>query len=114
MSACLPASPPEPVFQQPWHAQVFALTISLNEIGRFSWPEWVARFSDVLAQHGLDKDLDGGDDYFTAWLATLEAILAEDGAAPAPEVDRLRDDWERAYLDTPHGDVVRLTTPRCV
>jgi len=108
MSNCPTVTAPEPVFQQPWHAQAFALTVSLNERGRFTWSDWVARFSAVLAQHGVDKDLDGGDDYFHAWLVTLELILAEDGAAPKPEVDRLRDDWERAYLDTPHGAVVRL------
>ncbi len=108
MSSCITATAPEPVFQHPWHAQVFALTLALNESGRFTWPEWVARFSEMLAQHGLDKELDGGDDYFNAWLETLEMILAEDGAAPAPEVDRYRDDWERAYLGTPHGAVVRL------
>jgi len=109
MSACLPADAPEPVFQQPWHAQVFGLTVTLNENGDFTWSDWVERFSTVLAQHGVDKDLDGGDDYFHAWLETLELILAETGAAPGPEVDQLRNDWERAYLDTPHGAVVRLS-----
>ena len=28
-------------------------------------------------RNGLKKDLDGGDDYFHAWLETLEALLAE-------------------------------------
>ena len=111
MNDCPTVSAPEPVFLQPWHAQVFALTVSLNESGRFTWSDWVARFSAVLADHGLGRDLDGGDDYFNAWLATLELILAEDGAAPTPEVNRLRDDWERAYLETPHGAVVRLDIP---
>jgi len=108
MSTCFPVNAPEPVFQQPWHAQIFALTVSLNETGRFTWPDWVSRFSGVLARRGLDRELDGGDDYFNAWLETLELILAEDGAAPQAEVDRLRDDWQRAYLDTPHGVSVQL------
>lgn len=100
--------PPEPVFAEPWHAQVFALTVHLNETGRFGWPDWAARFAATLAQHGLDRDLDGGDDYFTAWLETLEAILTEDGSAPAGEVAAMRDAWEAAYLATPHGAPVRL------
>ena len=111
MNDCPTVSTPEPVFLQPWHAQVFALTVSLNESGRFTWPDWVSRFSTILAEHGLDRDLDGGDDYFNAWLETLELILAEEGVAPTPEVNHLRDDWERAYLETPHGAVVRLTAP---
>ena len=101
-------SPPDPVFEQPWHAQVFAITLSLNESGRFTWSEWVARFSRVLARHGLDKDLDGGDDYFSAWLESLEMFLIEEGAASATELDLFRDKWQQAYLETPHGDVVRL------
>lgn len=100
--------PPEPVFAEPWHAQVFALTVHLNETGRFAWPDWAARFADTLARHGLGRDLDGGDDYFAAWLETLESILTEDGSAPADEVAAMRDAWEAAYLATLHGAPVRL------
>ncbi|GHG90584.1 nitrile hydratase accessory protein [Pseudodonghicola xiamenensis] len=99
---------PDPVFSAPWHGQVFALTVHLNETGQFDWSEWTARFSRTLAAHGLSRELDGGDDYFTAWLETLEAILAEIGHAAPPEVERLRAAWEAAYLSTPHGDPVHL------
>jgi nitrile hydratase accessory protein len=100
--------PPEPVFEQPWHAQVFALTVSLNESGRFDWPEWASRFSATLAAHGVDRDLDGGDDYFNAWLETLETLLAEDGTAAPVDVSDMRRAWEQAYLRTPHGAPVHL------
>lgn len=99
---------PEPVFEEPWHAQLFALTVHLNESGRFAWPDWAARFSKTLASHGLTRDLDGGDDYFHAWLETLETLLAEDGLADPQDVAGTRDAWERAYLKTPHGAPVRL------
>ncbi len=108
MNDCMPHSAPEPIFEQPWHAQAFALTVHLNESGRFTWPQWVERFSATLARHGISKDLNGGDDYFTAWLETLEAILAEAGTAAPEEVESTRQDWEKAYLETPHGDPVRL------
>lgn len=99
---------PEPVFAEPWHAQVFALTVHLNEQGRFAWPEWTERFGATLAAHGLARELDGGEDYFNAWLETLEALLAETGAAdPADAADTKRA-WELAYLSTPHGQPVRL------
>jgi len=68
---------PQPVFEEPWHAQLFALTVHLNETGHFAWPDWAARFSGTLMDHGLSGELDGGDDYFTAWLATLEEYLAQ-------------------------------------
>ncbi|MBV1897121.1 MAG: nitrile hydratase accessory protein [Rhodobacteraceae bacterium] len=100
--------PPEPAFSEPWHAQVFALTVVLNESGHFIWSDWAARFSQTLARHGLDKELDGGEDYFNAWLETLEAMLADSAQAVPDDVERLRSDWERAYLSTPHGEPVRL------
>lgn len=31
-------SAPEPVFEAPWHAHLFALTVHLNESGLFDWP----------------------------------------------------------------------------
>ncbi|MEX0368776.1 MAG: nitrile hydratase accessory protein [Ruegeria sp.] len=112
MSSCPEHSAPEPAFEQPWHAQVFALTVALNEAGRFDWPGWAARFSETLKRHGLSRELDGGDDYFHAWLETLEALLAEDGAAAPDEVTTIRRAWEDAYLGTPHGQPVHLPSSR--
>ena len=99
---------PEPAFEAPWHAQVFALTVHLNESGQFSWGDWAARFGATLRRHGLSRDLNGGEDYFAAWLETLEDLLAERGMAEAGDVSALRDAWEAAYLRTPHGAPVRL------
>ena len=101
---------PEPVFEEPWHAQLFALTVHLNEAGQFSWPDWAARFSRTLATHGVDKELNGGDDYFMAWLETLEGLLADAGTAPPDLVGQMRAAWEEAYLTTPHGAPVHLKT----
>ncbi|MCL6284419.1 nitrile hydratase accessory protein [Ruegeria sp. 2012CJ41-6] len=101
-------SAPEPVFEDPWHAQLFALTVHLNETGRFDWPDWAARFSATLKRHGLERELNGGADYFNAWLETLEDLLAESGEAGDGERDRVRQAWENAYLTTPHGQPVHL------
>jgi nitrile hydratase accessory protein len=96
------------VFAEPWHAQVFALAVHLNESGLFTWSVWAERFSQTLSAHGIDRELDGGDDYFTAWLATLESLLAERDITAPGEVSRLRSAWEAAYLNTPHGAQVHL------
>lgn len=108
MRACEGALPQPPVFAEPWHAQLFALTVHLNEAGRFDWPEWAARFGAMLKRHGLAKDLDGGDDYFNAWLDALEGLLAEKGMAEATALRQIKAKWEAAYLATPHGEPVRL------
>lgn len=99
---------PEPAFLEPWHAELFALTVHLNEAGHFTWPDWAARFGATLARHGADRDLDGGDDYFTAWLETLESLLIAQRLASPAQIETLRRAWETAYLTTPHGAPVRI------
>lgn len=99
---------PEPVFEAPWHAQVFALTVHLNEAGHFQWADWATRFGATLKRHGMSRDLNGGEDYFAAWLETLESFLAEIGMAAPSDVTALRDAWEAAYLTTRHGAPVKL------
>ncbi|MGJ8547011.1 MAG: nitrile hydratase accessory protein [Sulfitobacter sp.] len=99
---------PEPVFEAPWHAQVFALTVHLNEAGQFAWGQWAERFGAGLKHAGLARELNGGEDYFAVWLETLESFLAELGIAQAGDLAALKSRWEAAYLATPHGAPVRL------
>jgi len=101
----------EPAFEMPWHAQLFALTVHLNELGRFEWLEWVESFSITLKSHGLDRELNGGDDYFLAWLETLENLLAKDSSVGALELFKMRKAWEAAHFITPHGAPVILDPP---
>jgi hypothetical protein len=62
----------------------------------------------ALRSHGLNRDLDGGDDYFAAWLDALEGLLAEQGLAEEETIAALTADWRAAYLSTPHGQPVHL------
>ena len=68
---------PDPVFEAPWHAHVFALTVHLNEAGHFAWADWAERFGATLARHGVARALNGGEDYellFTVDEKDLEKI----------------------------------------
>jgi len=96
-------------FDEPWHAQLFALTIALSDAGHFGWPAWTEAFGATLKAHGAGRTLDGGDDYWQAWLETLEALLARSGSAGRDEAEAMRAAWEAAYLSTPHGQPVRLS-----
>lgn len=95
-------------FDEPWQAQLFALTVALNEAGHFSWPDWAQAFGATLKRHGAARALDGGADYYAAWLETLEALLDARGFAGRDEAETVRAAWEAAYLATPHGAPVRL------
>lgn len=101
-------TPPEPVFDAPWHAQAFAVAVHLNDRGLFSWPDWAAVFSDCLARAGADRALNGGDDYFLAWIEALERICTERGLAETAALAEHKARWHEAYLTTPHGAPVRL------
>ena len=70
----IPSKLQEKHFQKPWHAQIFAITVSLSEKKVFEWSE----FSDFLA-HEIKMDnnqtRNGSDDYFYSWVKALEKLL---------------------------------------
>jgi nitrile hydratase accessory protein len=97
-----------PVFEQPWHAQLFALTVQLNSDGCFAWSDWAQLFGATLKEHGVSKQLNGGDDYFAAWLAAFEVLLNDLQLANPAQIEDMRAAWAQAYLHTPHGQPVKL------
>ena len=99
---------PQPVFEQPWHAQLFALSVALHARGEFTWSEWTKRFGAQLKKNGAGQELNGGDDYFAAWLDTLEAFLVERNPKDRQQLSALRAAWKEAYLSTPHGSPVDI------
>ena len=70
-----------PVFHAPWEAEAFALAVSLQARGLFTWKEWAA---------------------------TLERILTEKGVVESGVLARTRDAWQRACARTPHGTPIEL------
>ncbi|MDG1430520.1 MAG: nitrile hydratase accessory protein [Paracoccaceae bacterium] len=99
----------EPAFSEPWHAQAFAMTIHLSKQGVFSWPEWAEKFGATLAAHGLSRELDGGEDYYNAWIETLETVLIDAQLTETAAITQMIEDWREAYLSTPHGQPVKLS-----
>ena len=97
------------VFQNPWHGQLFAITVQLSEKGNFSWKEFVKVFGESLKkQRLLLKNLDGSDDYFSSWLNALEEILITKKISNQDTLLLLKKDWTQAYLSTPHGKPVNI------
>ena len=111
MAAMQPS--PEKAFDAPWHAEVFALAVHLNEGGYFDWPEWAGRFGENLAaaktaKIGVVEGLDGSDDYYEIWLQTLTELMQEKGLVDAKMLASIKAQWREAYLTTPHGKPVHL------
>ena len=90
-----------PVFPGPWQARAFALAVGLSERGAFTWPEFSAALAEARA-----ADPEG--EYFAAWLAALEAVLARRAIATPDLVAGVTEAWQRAARATPHGEPIRL------
>ncbi|MBZ9797952.1 nitrile hydratase accessory protein [Mesorhizobium sp. ES1-4] len=104
-AAGLPAGLDAPVFDEPWQAEAFAMTVALHDRGLFSWSEWAHALSAEVKKPGAAAD---GHDYYEHWLAALEGLLASKGLAAKPDVDAMAQAWERAAHATPHGKPILL------
>ena len=98
----------QPAFAEPWHAQVFAITVKLSAEGHFAWPEWAEQFGAGLKRAAEAGGPSDGSDYYDVWLETLESLLLERSLATAEDLTELKQAWTEAYLSTPHGAPVAL------
>ncbi len=98
----------EPVFDEPWQAQVLAMADTLIANGTIGAALW----SDTLGgELKKAQSLGANDDiatYYKAVLKTLEQLLDQYTDISKTEVTHKRDAWEQAYLATPHGQPVIL------
>jgi len=104
----LPCDAEGPVFREPWEAQAFALAIDAHARGLFSWPEWAAELSQQIKAAQLAGDPDTGETYYRHWLAALEALTVEKGAASRAQLEQVQQAWDSAAKATPHGQPVVL------
>lgn len=110
-SAALPGQPlagDELVFREPWEARVFALAVSLNQQGLFTWAEWAAALGAQIERAQRSGDPDLGDTYYRYWMETLEALVVERGLSSALELARYRGAWKNAAERTPHGQPIKV------
>jgi nitrile hydratase accessory protein len=100
------ASAPEIAgFDEPWQAQIFAMTTLLSEGGAFTWSEWTLALGAELKAGPQDS---GNDVYFEGWLRALEKLLVAKGITDAAALSDLTGDWLAAAAHTPHGQPVLL------
>lgn len=104
----LPRDADGPVFNAPWQAQAFAMTLALHERGVFSWGEWATALADAIATAQASGDADLGDTYYTHWLNALEDLVLRKGLAQHEQLHALEHAWQRAAERTPHGQAIEL------
>jgi nitrile hydratase accessory protein len=107
----LPALPRDadgPVFEAPWQAQAFAMTLSLHARGIFTWREWADALAARLASSAARGEPDDGSHYYEHWLAALESLVAAKNIVPKDELERRVHAWDEAARATPHGKPIEL------
>ena len=72
----IPMDADSPVFNEPWEARAFAMTLALHERGVFTWPQWAEALSRQIAQARATGDADLGDTYYQHWLRALESLVS--------------------------------------
>jgi nitrile hydratase accessory protein len=93
--------PDDPVFNEPWEAQAFAMAVSLNARGVFTWTEWAAALAREIAA-APDRG------YYESWLAALEKLVQTKNIMNEGERLARIDAWDRAARATPHGKPIEL------
>jgi nitrile hydratase accessory protein len=101
-----------PTFREPWQAKAFAMVVLLYRQGRFEWDEWVQVLGAEIAAGPQQPAEDPDAAYHRQFLAALERILAALGIANPGDQLRRKEEWRRAYLNTPHGNAVELAAAR--
>jgi nitrile hydratase accessory protein len=102
----LKAKDGEPAFGEPWHAETLAIADLLVKRGVVSAARWAQTLGAEIT--ALKAAPDDRETYFRAVLAALERVLAENGAVTRAELDERQEQWEGAYMRTPHGKPVEL------
>lgn len=72
----IPLDADSPVFNEPWEARAFAMTLALHERGVFTWPQWAEALSRQITQAREAGDADLGDTYYQHWLRALESLVS--------------------------------------
>jgi nitrile hydratase accessory protein len=104
----LPVDADRPVFNAPWEAQAFAMTLALHERGAFSWKEWAQTLGAVIAEVRTRGEPDTGEHYYRHWLTALERITAHKGIVSSASLLERRQQWDDAARRTPHGQPIEL------
>lgn len=104
----IPCEGEAPVFAEPWQAQAFAMALTLQQRGVFTWNEWADELGYQIKAAIADGDPDDGTTYYRHWLATLERLVARKGIASPEALDRYYRAWDQAADRTPHGHTIEL------
>ena len=91
----------EPVFNEPWEAQAFAMTVALHKKDAFTWDEWAT---------ALSSEIHSGEtrEYYAHWLTALEKMVNSKNLTTSQALKTREQEWHKAAARTPHGEAIEL------
>jgi nitrile hydratase accessory protein len=102
----------EPLFSEPWQAQIVAMAHAMVEKGRFSLNDWSNTLGAEIRQSLAAGKPDDTATYYQCVLATFEILVKQAELASAAELKARKLAWIDAYEHTPHGQPVTLDGAR--
>lgn len=95
-TAAVPRRNGELVFEEPWQGRAFAMTVALHEAGLFAWEEFRC---ELIARIAEAQAAGGAFDYYEAWLAAFERVLAANAVLAPEEIEELTYAFEYGERD---------------
>jgi nitrile hydratase accessory protein len=99
----LPKKRGEPVFQDSWEAEAFAMGNILVKEGLITSRQWMDLMAGAIQSAHASGDPDQGDTYYHHWCTALESFCFQMKWVSPDAYDSLVDRWAQAIAKTPHG-----------
>ena len=79
-----------PVFEAPWQANAFAVTLALHQRGVFTWTEWASTLAAEIKRATAAGDPGDGSTYYRHWLSAIERLVVDTGVVTFAHLDARR------------------------
>jgi nitrile hydratase accessory protein len=112
----LPQKQGEPVFQDSWEAEAYAIGNLLVKEGHLLSAEWMQRMAVAISAAQAAGDPDHGDTYYQHWCAALESFCFDRNWISPDLYQQQLALWAAAIANTPHGVPLALenaSAPPC-
>lgn len=93
----------EPVFQDSWEAEAYAMGTILVKEGCVSYHHWMELMGEAIRKAQAAGDPDTGESYYFHCCHALEALCFEMGLISPEDYQELLALWAQAIAHTPHG-----------
>ena len=100
----------EAAFDEPWQAEALAIADTLVHNGLFTAETWSQALGEALRKAEASGANDDQQTYYQCVLTALEGLIAQHSEIDQAAMVAKREDWEQAYLSTPHGQPVKLAS----